>query len=52
MSEIELTLQEQVDVMVEYLELKLRLKDWHGVADAAMDIRELEARIKERATYE
>jgi hypothetical protein len=27
--------------MVEYLELKLSQEDWHGVADAAMDIREI-----------
>lgn len=32
-------------LMVEYLELKLREKDWHGVADAAMDLRELEVEI-------
>ena len=27
--------------MVEYLKLKLSQEDWHGVADAAMDIREI-----------
>ena len=26
-----------------YLEMKVEERDWHGVADAAMDIRELEA---------
>ena len=31
--------------MVEYLKLKISQEDWHGVADAAMDIREIEARL-------
>jgi hypothetical protein len=31
-------------VMIEYLLLKIRQEDWHGVADAAMDIREMEAK--------
>jgi hypothetical protein len=26
-----------------YLLMKVETKDWHGVADAAMDLRELEA---------
>lgn len=32
--------------MVEYLNLKTSQEDWHGVADAAMDIREIESKIK------
>jgi len=32
------------EVMIEYLFLKIRQEDWHGVADAAMDIREMEAK--------
>ncbi len=28
--------------------MKLMYEDWHGVADAAMDIREIEARLKEK----
>lgn len=32
------------EVMIEYLFLKIRQQDWHGVADAAMDIREMEAK--------
>ena len=32
--------------MIEYLLLKVGSQDWHGVADAAMDIREIEAKIK------
>jgi len=32
------------ELMVQYLLLKVRQQDWHGVADAAMDIREMEAK--------
>ena len=32
--------------MVDYLRLKLAQEDWHGVADAAMDIREIEAKLQ------
>lgn len=38
-----------IDVMIAYLLLKIKQKDWHGVADAAMDIREMEAREKNNA---
>lgn len=31
--------------MREYLALRLELEDWHGVQDAASDIREIDARI-------
>jgi len=31
--------------MVEYLLLKVEQEDWHGIADAAMDIREIVAKI-------
>jgi hypothetical protein len=40
-------LREQVEELRRYLLLKVEQRDWHGVADAAMDIRELEAVIKE-----
>ena len=33
-----------LEIMQAYLMLKVRQADWHGVADAAMDIREMEAR--------
>ncbi len=39
--------EEQLEIMERYLLLKVALKDWHGVADAAMDIRELVARYPE-----
>jgi hypothetical protein len=29
--------------MVDYLNLKVREQDWHGVADAAMDLRDIDA---------
>ena len=32
------------EVMLAYLLLKVRQEDWHGVSDAAMDIREMEAK--------
>jgi hypothetical protein len=38
-----------IEVMIAYLLLKVKQKDWHGVADAAMDIREMEAREKKDA---
>jgi hypothetical protein len=31
--------------LVDYLKLKVEQQDWHGVADAAMDIREIEAKL-------
>ena len=32
--------------MIEYLRLRLDLEDWHGVMDAAADIREIEAEMR------
>ena len=37
---------QQREIMLQYLNLKVFLEDWHGVADAAMDLRELEAENK------
>ena len=31
------------ELLIEYLKLKVHEEDWHGVADAAMDLRELDA---------
>jgi hypothetical protein len=39
-------LYKQREGMVSYLKLKLSQEDWHGVADAAMDIREIEAKLQ------
>ena len=33
-------------VMIEYLLVMVARSDWHGVADAAMDLREMEAERK------
>jgi hypothetical protein len=40
------SLFDQKQRMVDYLKLKLSQEDWHGVADAAMDIREIISEIK------
>jgi hypothetical protein len=37
----------QKEVLLEYLMVMVALQDWHGVADVAMDLRELEAKNKE-----
>lgn len=34
-----------MEVMIAYLLLKVKEKDWHGVADAANDIRVMEAQL-------
>jgi hypothetical protein len=39
-------LRRQIDKLVDYIKLKIEQKDWHGVSDAANDIRELEAKIE------
>jgi len=38
-------LEEKKQTMVDYVKLKLSEEDWHGVADAAMDIREIESSL-------
>jgi len=38
----------QLRVMFEYLHVMAARGDWHGVADAAMDIREMEAEQKHK----
>lgn len=35
---------EQKRVLLEYLQVMIANEDWHGVADLAMDMRELEAK--------
>ena len=34
----------QKEILMEYLQVVVALQDWHGVADVAMDLRELEAK--------
>lgn len=38
------TIQKQI--LLEYMQVMIALQDWHGVADVAMDLRELEAKNK------
>jgi hypothetical protein len=35
--------EEQRRILIEYLHVMIARNDWHGVADVAMDLRELEA---------
>lgn len=37
-------IDEAEEIMTEYLFLKIQQKDWHGVSDAANDLREMNAR--------
>lgn len=46
------TLLHERDRMEDYLKLKTEKKDWHAVADAAMDLRELEVELNIYRTYE
>lgn len=39
-------LESKIQHLISYINLKITLRDWHAVADAAMDIRELEAKIQ------
>lgn len=39
-------LEKRLEGMKKYLMLKFEEEDWHGVADAAMDIRELIAELE------
>ncbi len=43
--ETQVSLSKQLERMKSYLLLKFEVADWHGVADAAMDIREIEANL-------
>lgn len=47
MSAREKELRNKINVMEIYLSMKVDERDWHGVADAAMDLRELEAALRE-----
>lgn len=37
------------EFMITYLKLKVEEQDWHGVADAAMDLREIEVELSLRS---
>lgn len=34
------------EVLLTYLSSKVKVQDWHGTADAAMDLREIEAKLQ------
>ena len=34
--------ENQKQILLEYMQVMIALQDWHGVADVAMDLRELE----------
>lgn len=34
------------DILIKYLLMKVEVEDWHAVADAAMDLREIEIHIR------
>jgi hypothetical protein len=40
-----MTLEQQHAVLVQYLKAKVETADWHGVSDAANDLRVLEERM-------
>jgi hypothetical protein len=40
----------QKEILLEYLQVMVANEDWHGVADLAMDMRELEARNEKDTT--
>jgi hypothetical protein len=42
----------QRHVLIQYLHVMIARKDWHGVADVAMDLRELEAEEIGRKTHD
>jgi len=39
-------LRESILVMEEYMRIRMAMRDWHGVMDAAADLRELEASLR------
>ncbi len=41
-----LLLQKRRSVIISDLLCKVEAEDWHGVADAAMDLREIDAQLK------
>lgn len=38
----------QRSILIQYLHVMIARNDWHGVADVAMDLRELEAEEKNK----
>ncbi len=45
----EAQLREQRLMFIQYLKSKTKAQDWHAVADAACDLREIDAKLEDRA---
>lgn len=45
------SLEKQKEILLNYLYSKIYAEDWHGVADAAMDLREIEAKLQVLRKY-
>lgn len=43
-----MTHDEQRETYLRYMQMKIEQRDWHGVADCAMDLRELEVEEKNK----
>jgi hypothetical protein len=43
--------QTQRAILIEYLQVMIARNDWHGVADVAMDLREMEAEQRRIFAY-
>ena len=43
----DITPQQQKEILIQYIQVRLIVEDWHGVSDACNDLRELEARYPE-----
>jgi hypothetical protein len=39
-------LRRRIELMVEYLKMRVTMADWHGVRDAAADIEQLMAQLE------
>lgn len=39
-------LEHRISLMIAYLRLRMEMSDWHGVMDAAADLRELEVELR------
>lgn len=48
---LETTLEEKIENRIQYLLVEVELRNWHGVQDAASDLRELELRLKLEKEY-
>jgi hypothetical protein len=46
-----LQLEEDRDILIAYLEQQMREQDWHGVQDAASDLRDLDVEMETLRRY-